>query len=255
MKAWMPGLRRAILVALGLGCSAVGAYTVEPSLVSLRSSGSDSSTFFRLQNKTSKPTAIEITINEHRKDVDGNTVAGAAADDDFIVFPAQLVMVPGDEASVQVRWIGEGALPAERAYTLVTREVAVPRAMPVPEVTSGVRIGVTVLVNYEARIYVTPAGARPRLVVESVADAVAEPPALEVVLANEGTAHQVLADANLLLVPSAPDGSQLRQQAVRLALRDLPGTRAHLLAGERRRLRIPRPASFPAGRVHVLLAQ
>ena len=255
MKAWMPGFRLALLVALGLGCSTGRASTLEPNLVSLRSSGSESSTFFRLQNRTSKPTAVEITINEHRKDVDGNTVAGPAADDDFIVFPAQLVMVPGDEASVQVRWIGEAALPAERAYTLVTREVAVPSAVPLPEVTSGFRIGVTVLMNYEARVYVTPAGARPRLVVKSVADAVAEPPALEVVLANEGTAHQVLVDEYLLLAPSAPDGSPLRQQAVRVALRDLTGTRAHLLAGERRRLRIPRPASLPVGRVHVLLAQ
>ncbi len=164
-------------------------------------------------------------------------------------------MVPGDEASVQVRWIGEGPLSAERAYTLVTREVAIPSAVPLPEVTSGVHIAVTVLLNYEARIYVTPPGARPRLVVESVADVAAGPPTLEVVLANEGTAHQDLADASLLLVPSAPDGSPLRQQGVRLALRDVPGTRAHLLAGERRRLRIPRPESFPAGRVHVLLAQ
>jgi hypothetical protein len=137
----------------------------------------------------------------------------------------------------------------------VTREVAVPRVMPSPEVTSGVRVDITVLVNYEARIYVTPPGARPRLVVDSVADAAAGPPALEVVLANQGTAHQVLTGTALILVPSAPDGSQLRQQAITLSLRELPAARPHLLAGERRRLRIPRPASFPPGRIHVLLAQ
>jgi len=124
-------------------------------------------------------------------------ISGKEADDDFIIYPAQLVMVPGDEVGVQVRWIGEPALDAERAYTLVAREVPIPRKSGEESAPSvGIRVDITVLINYEVRIYVAPPGAKPKVVVESVTDR--PPPAgagpaastqLEIILANQGTTH------------------------------------------------------------------
>lgn len=236
-------------------------YTVTPSLVTLQPRGSEASTFFRLDNKAARPAAVEISIQEHRKDLDGKTVPGAPADDDFIVYPAQIVMLPGDEVGVQVRWIGEPALGAERAYTLVAREVPIPREADAPDASAGVRVQVTVLVNYEGRIYVTPPGAKPRVVVESAAERAGEGgsgaaagPMLEVILANQGSAHQSLVNMSLLFVPLDPAGVALRQQAVRVAAGDVPAMRPHLLAGDRRRLLVPRPAGLPAGPFQVLLS-
>lgn len=238
----------------------VSAYTLSPSQITLRASGSDSSAFLRLENKAVAPTAVEISIQEHHKDLDGNTIAGAAAEDAFIVYPSQLVMMSGDEVGVQVRWIGEPSLGAEQAYTLVAREVPIPREA-VPESASGVRVDVTVLMNYEGRIYVTPAGAKPRVVVESVSERPADgseqaaSSIIEVILSNQGTAHQDLSQLSFVVVPVDAAGTLLRQRAVMIAARQVPGTRPHLLAGDRRRLRIARPQGLPAGPVHVLLSQ
>jgi fimbrial chaperone protein len=261
MRAWILSFQFMVAVVMCLPVP-VYAYSFSPSLVTLRASGSDSSAFFRLENKGMKPTAVEITIHEHNKDIDGKTIPGAPADDDFIIFPAQLVMTPGDEVGVQVRWIGDPALSAERAYTLLTREIPIPRK-PADESSAGIRIEVTVLMNYEGRIYVTPQGAKPKVVVESVTEhpqapegnpGATESAVLEVVLMNQGTAHQAMATLSLVVTPLSPTGTLLKQHAVKIAASKIQGMTPHLLAGERRRLRTPRPAGLPAGPVQVLLS-
>lgn len=246
----------ALLSSFAFGAPAC-AYTLEPSLVLLRPAGGESSAFVRLVNRNPKPEAVEITIHEHAKDIEGAAITGAPADEQFLVYPAQVVLMPGDEVGVQVRWMGDPALARERAFTLVAREVAIPRAAPLPEANAGMRVDVTVLVNYEARLYVTPRGVRARVVVESVTDV---PPAagrsggVDVVLANEGSSQQALTNLSLLLMPVDASGTPVRQQAVTVPALAPGASRAPLLAGERRRLHLPRPEALPAGRIHVQLS-
>jgi P pilus assembly chaperone PapD len=174
-------------------------------------------------------------------------------------------MIPGDEVGVQLRWIGEPALSAERAYTLVTREVPIPRkAAEEPEPGTGIHIDVKILMNYEVRVYVTPPGAKPKVVVESVTERAppagsgpdaAESGQLEIILANQGTAHQSLLNMTLVLVPLDSAGAPLSHRAVTVAAREVPAMKPHLLAGERRRLLILRPAGLPPGPVRVTVSE
>ena len=199
-----------LLVALGVCFPTLGsAYTVEPSLVSLHPVGGESSAFLHVANKETKPVAVEVEIKEYSRDIDGKAVIGKDAGDDFIVYPAQMILMPGDEVGVQVRWIGEPVLDAERAFTLITHEVPIPsKSTDEPEsAANGVRIAVTVLLNYDVRIYVAPPGAKSDVVVDTVAvcpPKEAERAAsemLEVTLANRGTAHRQLKNMSLVFVP------------------------------------------------------
>lgn len=262
----LPLCRQILLAATVLLPLPVSAYSVSPNLLALRTTGDGSSAFLHLANRTMRPVAVELTMHEHHKDINGQGVTEKPeTGDDFIVYPSQLVLLPGDEAAVQVRWIGEAVLDTERAYSLVTREVPIPRSTAdEPEPTEGARIAVTVLVNYEVRIYVTPPGAKPKVVVESVNERLPAPgdnsPSveslqLEVVLANKGTARQTLADTPLVLLPLGPTGAPLREQAVTLPAGSIPTLKSPILAGERRRLLIPRPASLPAGPIRVILSE
>jgi len=265
MRSWILSGRVLLVIAALLPLQAF-AYTVSASLLALRPTGDGASAFLQLANKAMKPVAVELTLHEHHKDLDGQGVTGdQETGDDFIVYPSQLVLLPGDEATVQVRWIGAPVLDMERAYTLMTREVPIPRpAAEEPENATGVRLDITVLMNYEVRIYVTPPGAKPKIVVESVSERL--PPSgdgsvhvgstqLEIVLMNQGTARRSLADMTLVLTPLGPTGAPLPQHAVTLPAGTIPALHAPVLAGARRRLLIPRPAGLPAGPVRVTLAE
>jgi fimbrial chaperone protein len=256
MKRWVRCA--ALLLAASLWLPAQSfAYTVEPSVLKLGGSGGDSSAFLRLSNRAAKPVAIEIAVNEFDRDLDGRGVLGPEADEDFIVYPAQVILMPGDETSVQVRWIGESVSNIERAFALTTREVAIPqKEQEQADAGEGARININVLTNYDVRIYVTPRGAKPDVTVEATSmQTQSEGNMLEVTLANRGTAHHSLRDLSLLLMPVEPDSTSRRSSPMTLAARDVPGMSAALLAGARRRLLIPWPAGLPVGSVRALVSE
>ncbi len=234
------------------------AYTVAPNLLVLGSGGRDSSAFIKLSNREPRAAAVEIVVNEFQRDLDGRGVLGKQADDHFIVYPAQVVLMPGDEVMVQVRWIGPADLAAEQAFALTTREVKIP---PLPDAgqqaDTGARLTINVLMNYDVRVYVAPRGAKPRLVVEAHTRTQPgqERDQLEVTLANRGTAHQSLKDLSLVLTALDANGNPLRRPAVTLPAQDIPGMSAALLANSQRRLLIPWPDALPAGRVGIRLSR
>jgi fimbrial chaperone protein len=232
------------------------AYSVTPSLVALRPTGSDSSAFLHLENRDGTARALEIVVREHHKDIDGQPLDGREVDDDFLVFPSQMVLLPGDEVGVQLRWIGEPRPAVERTFVVLTREVAIPEKTSAEAAPAeGIRIAVTVLMNYEVKVYVTPPGAKPDVVVESVtvrpatAGASAGRDAIEIILANRGAAHAVLTERSLVLSGAPANGAAGR--SVTLSARSIPALRPHLLAGEKRRVVVPRPPELPEGDVRV----
>jgi fimbrial chaperone protein len=234
------------------------AYTVEPGLLVLGSTGGDSSGYLRLANRSTRPTAVEIVVNEFGRDLDGRAMLGRRADDQFIIYPAQIVLMPGDEAGIQVRWIGEPA-GSERAFALTTKEVPIPRrdGETADAPSEGARIDINVLVNYDVRVYVKPRGARPRIAVESVNAQPRQslPDLLEITLANRGNAHQSLREMSLVLTPLGTDGEPSGQPQVRMSAQDVPGMGPALLPGDRRRLLLPRPADLPPGGVRAVLSE
>lgn len=255
MKTWILNCH-IMLAAITLLSLPAAAYTVSPSVVNLNSTGTSSSAFVQLTNKGIKPVAIEFSIHQHTKDIKGNAVRGLDASDDFIIYPAQVVMMPGDEVSVQVLWIGESALKVERAYSLTTNEVAIPK-QDQPETGSGVRVNITVLMNYEGRVYVAPQGAKPKVLVETIKTVtdLEDTAMVEVTLVNQGTAHQSFRGMSLVFAPLDSSGNTLGEQAVAIASSNIPAMRPHLLAGTKRRLLVPRPEGLPPGPVSVQLSQ
>jgi fimbrial chaperone protein len=234
------------------------AYTVEPNLLLLGAGGQESSAFLRLANPERRPAAIEIVVNEFRRDLDGRGVLGKEADERFIVYPAQVILMPGEEVSVQVRWIGTLDSPAEQAFALTTREVAIPRTGQETHTETGVRISINVLMNYDVRIYVAPRGARAKLTVETATlrpQADRQPDLLEVTLANRGTAHHSLRELSLVLTALDGNGNPLPQPPLMLPAESIPGMSAALLANSQRRLVIPWPRLLPVGPVRAALAK
>jgi hypothetical protein len=78
---------------------------------------------------------------------------------------------------------------------------------------------------------------------------------IEVIVANHGSAHKSLINISLIFEPLDANGTVLKDKTISLASSEVPAMRAHLLAGSKRRLLIPRPAGLPLGKFNLLLSE
>ena len=238
------------------------AYTISPALVSLKTIGNQSSAFLRLGNNGTTMAAVELNIFKHSKDIDGKSIKGANANEDFIIHPYQVVMMPGDEVTVQLLWVGDPELDVEQAYTLLTEELSLPTEVTdEPELESEpstlLTMSIKLLINYEGRVYVAPPGTKPKAIIVSVkeySDSVGQE-IIEVFLENQGTAHKPTQDMNFIFIPLGPAGERLKQQAVTIPTSEISGMRPHLLPSIQRRVLIPRPSGLPLGKFDVVLSE
>lgn len=240
-------LTLAVGMALAFYSLHVWAYSFSPQLMMLTTNGDTSGGLFFLDNKNAKPVAIELSVHEHSKDLNGKGISGNAADQDFIVYPAQLILMPNEQATVQIKWVGTEPMQHERAFSVRSQQVEIPT--PANQ-DKGINIGVTVLMNYEARLYVAPPSAKAALVVESVSERRALPQepsvsgqVLDVILHNAGSRHADLSGLKLQLSQDSVK-CKLGKNCVQLDANTLANTKSHVLAGQRRHLVIARPSSL-----------
>jgi fimbrial chaperone protein len=229
--------------------SAAHAYTITPAIQSFGTSGNSTVRFFTLINDSEKITPVELSVRRHSRDENGKTVKGALAEDDFLIYPAQAVLMPQDRISIQVRWMGPSDIATEQVYALDVKEVPLPEDGQEEDASGeGVRFQFKVLINYEVRLYVTPKGAEASMEVVSAGPAPAggskAAPALQVVCANKGSKRQSLKEARLVLTSPAAPSSKVVLDKVRMP--ELGGT---VYAGGTRKFTVPWPDGLPVGPV------
>ncbi|MFW6292383.1 MAG: molecular chaperone, partial [Spirochaetota bacterium] len=220
----------------------VHAFSFEPISQDYETTGPRASHVFRVTNTTSERIAVQISVRPRRIELDGTEIQGKEADE-FVVFPRQMLLDPGDRRSVRVRWSGPADIESEQAYRIIAEQVPVNLGEEAP--TQGGAIRLTY--RYEGSLYVIPPGATPNVVIESVEQVVRdEARFLRLVIANQGNRHRLLSDPTIVLADE-PGGTTLAE----LGADDLPGLAGeNMLAGSRREFIVPAPEALPAGPVY-----
>ena len=212
------------------------AMQLTPIEMDFTTSGRGTTQTFRLENNTRDPVAAEITIKSRKMSLQGVDVL-SDAEDDFTVFPAQLVLQPGQVQSVRVQWLGKSAPKSELAYRLIAEQL--PIDVGKPQAQGG---AVRLLVRYIASLYVVPAGARSQLTVKNAERInIASTPRLRVTLENNGTTRQVVRDVNLRITGPGQSNVILKDQQ----LQGLIGE--NILAGHARQFDLAWPQQLADG--------
>ncbi|MCK4978799.1 MAG: hypothetical protein KAS62_00315, partial [Candidatus Delongbacteria bacterium] len=86
-----------ILFVIVIKICLLNAYTFSPPIVSMSSSGINSSFIYTIKNEDDKVIPIDISINKFSKDIDGNHIQGEIVYDDFIIYPAQFILDVGEK--------------------------------------------------------------------------------------------------------------------------------------------------------------
>lgn len=185
----------AAALALAIGCSPAAALTFTPIEMDFSPSGRGATQTFRLANNDAEPAAVEITVKSRAMARNGEDVLGEA-DDQFSIFPTQVVLQPGQVQSVRAQYIGDAAIEHEKAFRLIAEQLPVDVGQA-PQTGGRMRL----LVKYVASVYVLPRNAKPSLNVTD-ASLVREPDGqrwLDVTVRNGGGSRKIIKNAALLI--------------------------------------------------------
>jgi fimbrial chaperone protein len=211
------------------------AFRLSPMIVDFGPAGAKATQTFLVDNTSKEKVAIQIEVVTRAVDPNGKETRGETKD--FLIFPEQLSLEPGERRNVRVTYVGEQNLKKELAYRLVASQLQVDFKKPEPK---GASVNVNFLLQYVASLYVSDDTVKPKIEVESVK--VVKNKA-EFVLKNAGNRHLVLSDAKLIFSAKGSDGKVKEWKADATALKNVISE--NILAGSTRRFVIELPNGFP----------
>ncbi len=200
--------------------------------VSLEPTGKGASHSFILENNSPEKLAIQVSM-AGREVTPGGVEKNPDADDDFIIYPSQIVLGGNEKRTVRVTWAGDTKPGRELAFRIIAEQLPVDTQKPDKKGQAVIRM----LLRYMGAVYITPRGSAPKIEVTKLERVEATKgktgPLLAITIKNLGTAHQILTAANLKI------GAVTLKDDVTKVLSGL-----NLLAGGVRRFEIPWPAQL-----------
>jgi fimbrial chaperone protein len=208
-------------------------------------SGSQATQSFEVRNDGSRDRiAVEVSIWTMQRD-DDYVESNRPADDEFLVYPPQIILAPGARQMVRVTWVGDANPARELAFRIVAEQlpIALPQAADADQAVKPVG-GLRVLLTFRGTMFIRPRKAQPQVSLRSAEPATTPQGAraLAVTLVNTGAAHGRLERCSLRVSSGAPAIS------IDLPAAEMkPMLQTRVLAGSRRRYLLAWPRGLPAG--------
>jgi fimbrial chaperone protein len=212
-------------------------FRLEPMVLSLSLTKPQASGTFAVENNTKQKIAVEFRMKKRLIDENGKEERPDASG--FLVFPEQMALEPGEKRNVRVTWMGEALPSREEAYRLVATQL--PVDFSPGAATKGAQL--KFLLEYVASLYLVPPGTKPKMKV--LKQAVSKEGMLEVLVANEGSAHFLLDRMEILFRSGKKEGKPDAKVLQELRTENL-------LPGNQRWLRMPLPKGFSDPQVSVV---
>lgn len=211
-----------VLFLMSVPAIALQAFNLQPIILELKPTGTESSGVFILSNQGEDPMAVELSLwNRELSDL-GVEERSPADSELFILYPTNIILQPGARQTVRIQYRGPD-VSIERAFRLQAEQL--PVDFTGGQGPQGGRINI--MYKYLAAVYVTPPNARSEVVMGSlVGTPEGGEDGLWVVVENIGSKHQLLRD--LRITARFEDGETLEWSP-----EELPSlANENLLAGE-----------------------
>ncbi|MCB8764730.1 fimbrial biogenesis chaperone [Planktothrix agardhii] len=232
-----------ILFIILSGISPALAFKLDPISRVFEPAGAGATQSYEVINDSAEQIAVELSMAERKISLEGQETT-ESADDDFLVYPSQIVLPPQGVQSVRVTWLGNPNPEKELAYRIIAEQLPINLNNPEEsqaETTSG---AVKVMFRYMGSVYIRPKNAESKVVLNGITHEKGTDgnDRLVITFDNQGTRRAVLSELNLNLTSQ---GSQLT-----LKPEQLEGVNnGVILAGNQRRFSIPWPQQLPIGEV------
>lgn len=254
MKRWLSILLLYLAFSL-LGTQsalAIGLFRILPMTMQFDPVGQGASRSFRVTSVSDKPVAIQINMAARQITPEGKEI-NPEADEDFLVYPPQILLKPGEEQVVRVTWLGDNNPSKELAYRIIAEELPIELDKNQRnENSSGISVGITTVVRYVGSIYITPKNAKPKVTLVSADLQKGKDGAdrLAITFENQGNAHALLNGLKLNLAPAGQNSQSAQASAIELKPEQLSGIAGeNILPGNRRQFVMPWPKELPVGSI------
>lgn len=204
--------------------SSVWALELSPMEMEFSTQGSGTSQVFSVTNKFTKDIGVELKIYKRRTNSKGEEVREDA--EDFLIFPRQIKLSPGQRKAVRISWTGPAVVKKEIAYRLVLEQLPIDFKGKDKDLQ---KIDIDFLLKYVASLYVVPEQAKSEIILEKP---VKRDGRIYFSLKNVGTRHLVISKLMMTL-----DGQDLSFSAS--SLREILGK--NLLSGSSLEFSLPWP--------------
>lgn len=181
------------ILLLLLTPSLAHSFKLTPMVAQVAVSGKEARTSFQLENDSDKSVPIQVIVTKRVVDRAGKEKYPPAGED-FLVYPTQVILSPGEKRTINVRYMAglQGEHKIEKAYRVIAEQLPLPLGEGEAEKAQA---GINVLLRYIAALYVTPADSQQKLEVESFK--ILPGGQLQITLDNQGSVHQILEDHGL----------------------------------------------------------
>ncbi len=244
MKARLYGLGLGIAACVITFARSALCFQILPMSQTFSPSGSGSTQSYEISNSKDEPIAIEVSVVKRLVDANGEETQ-IPAEEDFVIYPPQVLLGPQSKQTVRVTWVGDQDPSQELSFRLVVEQLPVPLevkkegSLPPSRAVAAFQV----MLRYANSLYIRPSHAKSDVLLQSVSmerDNAGK--WLQVHIKNQGTAHQTLELPKIQLTSSNRsiilEGEVLE-----------PINRRTILAGGERRFRIPWPTELPEGEV------
>ena len=215
-------------VFLLLTTFSANALQMNPLSLVLKPSGGGARQSVTVSNESNKPIAVQLSVMT-RQQVNNKEIR-KPADNDFAIYPPQMIIPPRSTQKVRVEWLGAGQIPREKAYRLIAEQVFV-------SLDNKNQTGVKMLMTLVGALYVQPNGMKSILNVTTIKR---HGNKLAITVANSGNRHRLMKYATLIL---RNGGQTLALKGKQIA--GLEGN--NVLGGATKRFLVPLPKGFRDG--------
>lgn len=252
---WQKTLFLTILLIVSLGINqpvfASFLFYLTPMVSAFTPVGRNSSQTFRVVNTSEdQPVAVELYLVKREVSDDGNEIYNREnAEDNFLIYPPQTLLQPGEEQTVRVTWLGETELDHELSYRLIAEQVPIDFNSQSNITVEQNSINLITLVRYAGSIYIRPEEIYSKIIVESAKYQRGEngEDQLSLTLFNQGTSHTLLDNPTLTITSVADPNQTVTLTSAQLETID----HTNILAQTNRNFILPFPQNLPRGEVNV----
>jgi fimbrial chaperone protein len=206
--------------------------------------GSKATQSYEIENTTGEALAVELSTAKREMDLQGVDKL-TPADTEFMIYPPQILLQPGESQTVRVTWLGNPNPETELAYRLIAEQLPIkllPKATN--DKSEQLTASVKLQMRYIGSIYIRPAMSQPNVIIDKIESKLdGNKPILEITLENQGSARANLKDGNLQVISNLNTSTAITLTAAQLGFNERPT----LLAKHKRQIRVPYPVGLSHG--------